>query len=171
MNTRAFWEGIKFLSGFASDVRGGVMDSRFTIALEKPYKNITETKVDVRVSVILGGYGETVVMRLLNKSAVALDLEKLGIRKQNLEKIIHETKKPNGIFLNTGPTGSGKTTTLYSILKILNNPEVKIISVEDPIEYQLEGILQTAVDDKGGYTFATRSPRSASSESGYHDDW
>jgi type II secretory ATPase GspE/PulE/Tfp pilus assembly ATPase PilB-like protein len=147
--------GIKFLSGFASDVRGGVMDSRFTIALEKPYKNITETKVDVRVSVILGGYGETVVMRLLNKSAVALDLEKLGIRKQNLEKIIHETKKPNGIFLNTGPTGSGKTTTLYSILKILNNPEVKIISVEDPIEYQMEGILQTAVDDKGGYTFAT----------------
>ena len=146
---------IKFLSGFASEVRGGVLDSRFTIALERPYKNITETKVDVRVSVILGGYGETVVMRLLNKSAVALDLEKLGIRKQNLEKIIRETKKPNGVFLNTGPTGSGKTTTLYSILKILNNPEVKIISVEDPIEYQLEGILQTAVNDKEGYTFST----------------
>ena len=147
--------GIKFLSGFASEVKGGVMDSRFTIALEKPYKNITETKVDVRVSVILGGYGETVVMRLLNKSAVALELEKLGIRQQNLEKIVHETKKPNGVFLNTGPTGSGKTTTLYSILKILNKPEVKIISVEDPIEYQLEGILQTPVNDKEGYTFAT----------------
>ena len=146
---------IKFLSGFSTEVRGGVMDSRFTIALEKPYKNITETKVDVRVSVILGGYGETVVMRLLNKSAVALDLEKLGIRKQNLEKILHETKKPNGVFLNTGPTGSGKTTTLYSILKTLNNPEVKIISVEDPIEYQLEGILQTSVNDKEGYTFST----------------
>jgi len=146
---------IKFLSGFASEVRGGVMDSRFTISLEKPYKNITETKIDVRVSVILGGYGETVVMRLLNKSAVALDLEKLGIRKQNLERIVRETKKPNGIFLNTGPTGSGKTTTLYSILKILNNPEVKIISVEDPIEYQLDGILQTSVNDKEGYTFAT----------------
>ncbi|KKQ63250.1 MAG: Type IV pilus assembly protein PilB, partial [Parcubacteria group bacterium GW2011_GWC1_38_22] len=95
------------------------------------------------------------VMRLLNKSAVALDLQKLGIRQQNLEKIIHETKKPNGVFLNTGPTGSGKTTTLYSILKILNNPEVKIISVEDPIEYQLDGILQTSVNDKEGYTFAT----------------
>ena len=146
---------IKFLSGFASEVRGGVMDSRFTIALEKPYKNITETKIDVRVSVILGGYGETVVMRLLNKSAVALELDKLGIRQQNLDKIITETKKPNGIFLNTGPTGSGKTTTLYSILKILNKPEVKIISVEDPIEYQLEGILQTSVNDKEGYTFAT----------------
>ncbi|HPN54727.1 MAG TPA: GspE/PulE family protein [Candidatus Moranbacteria bacterium] len=146
---------IKFLSGFSSEVRGGVLDSRFAIALEKPYKNITEKKVDVRVSVILGGYGETVVMRLLNKSAVALELEKLGIRKQNLEKIIHETGKPNGVFLNTGPTGSGKTTTLYSILKILNKPEVKIISVEDPIEYQLEGILQTPVNDKEGYNFAT----------------
>jgi type IV pilus assembly protein PilB len=72
-----------------------------------------------------------------------------------LEKIIQETKKPNGIFLNTGPTGSGKTTTLYSILKILNNQEVKIISVEDPIEYQMEGILQTSVNDKEGYTFVT----------------
>lgn len=146
---------IKFLSGFSTEVRGGVMDSRFTISLEKPFKNITETKIDVRVSVILGGYGETVVMRLLNKSAVALEIEKLGIRKQNLEKIIEQTKKPHGVFLNTGPTGSGKTTTLYSILKILNKPEVKIISVEDPIEYQLEGILQTPVNDKEGYTFAT----------------
>jgi type II secretory ATPase GspE/PulE/Tfp pilus assembly ATPase PilB-like protein len=146
---------IKFLSGLASETRGGVTDSRFTIALEKPFRNITETKIDVRVSIILGGYGETIVMRLLNKSAVALELEKLGIRKQNLEKIVQETKKPNGIFLNTGPTGSGKTTTLYSILKILNKPEVKIISVEDPIEYQLEGILQTSVNEKEGYTFAT----------------
>ncbi|EKE20288.1 MAG: hypothetical protein ACD_8C00026G0004 [uncultured bacterium] len=146
---------IKFLSGFSTEVRGGVMDSRFSIALEKPFENITDTKVDVRVSIILGGYGETVVMRLLNKSSVALDIEKLGIRKQNLEKILAETKKPNGVFLTTGPTGSGKTTTLYSALKVLNNPEVKIITVEDPIEYQLDGILQTSVDDKEGYTFAT----------------
>ena len=146
---------IKFLSGFSTEVRGGVTDSRFSISLDKPFGNITDTKVDVRVSIILGGYGETVVMRLLNKSSVALDLEKLGIRKENLEKIINETKKPNGIFLTTGPTGSGKTTTLYSALKVLNNPEVKIITVEDPIEYQLDGILQTSVDDKEGYTFPT----------------
>lgn len=151
----SFLGEIKFLSGFKSDVRGGVMDSRFAISLEKPYKKITEVKTDVRVSVIMGGYGETVVMRLLNKSSVALDLEKLGIRKQNLENIIRETKKPNGVFLTTGPTGSGKTTTLYSILKILNNPEVKIITVEDPIEYQLEGILQTQTNEKEGYTFGT----------------
>ena len=83
---------IKFLSGFASEVRGGVLDSRFAISLEKPFGNVKETKVDVRVSVILGGFGETVVMRLLNKSSVELNIEKLGIRKQNLEKIIKETK-------------------------------------------------------------------------------
>lgn len=146
---------IKFLSGFKAEVRDGVKDGRFTIALEKPFGNVTEMKTDVRVSIILGGYGETVVMRLLNKSAVALDVEKLGIRKQNLERILHEAKKPNGVFLNTGPTGSGKTTTLYSILKVLNNSEVKIITVEDPIEYQVEGLLQTQVNDEQGYSFAT----------------
>lgn len=151
----SFLGEIKFLSGFKSDVRGGVMDSRFSISLEKPFGRITETKIDVRVSIILGGFGETVVLRLLNKSSVALDIEGLGIRKENLEKIIKETKKPNGVFMTTGPTGSGKTTTLYSVLKVLNNPEVKIITVEDPIEYQLEGILQTQTNESEGYTFAT----------------
>lgn len=151
----SFLGTIKFLSGFKSEVRDGVKDGRFTISLEKPFEHVTEIKTDVRVSIILGGFGETVVMRLLNKSAVALEVEKLGIRKQNLERILHEAKKPNGIFLNTGPTGSGKTTTLYSILKVLNNSEVKIITVEDPIEYQLEGVLQTQVNDEGGYSFAT----------------
>lgn len=146
---------IKFLSGFASEVRGGVIDGRFTISLEEPFENISETKIDVRVSIILGGYGETVVMRVLNRSSVDLDIEKLGIRQQNLEKILREAKKPHGVFLNTGPTGSGKTTTLYSLLKVLNKSEVKIITVEDPIEYQLEGILQTPVNEKEGYTFAT----------------
>ena len=151
----SFLGEIKFLSGFKADVREGVKDSRFAITLEKPFGKLTETKVDVRVSIILGGYGETVVMRLLSKSAVALDLEKLGIRKQNLQRILDASKKPNGIFLNTGPTGSGKTTTLYSILGILNKPEVKIITVEDPIEYQMEGVLQTQVNDKEGYGFST----------------
>lgn len=147
--------GIKTLSGFKMQTREGVKDSRFSVTLEKSFKNITETKIGVRVSIILGGYGETVVMRLLNKSAVALDMDKLGIREQNLEKIKEQIKKPSGIILNTGPTGSGKTTTLYSLLKELNNPEVKIITVEDPIEYQLEGILQTQVSDKDSYSFST----------------
>ncbi len=151
----SFLGEIKFLSGFKADVRDGVKDSRFAIELEKPFEKLTETKVDVRVSIILGGFGETVVMRLLSKSAVALDLTKLGIRQQTLDKIMHVIKKPNGIFLNTGPTGSGKTTTLYSILGILNQPEVKIITVEDPIEYQMEGVLQTQVNEEANYTFST----------------
>ncbi|MDX9913094.1 MAG: GspE/PulE family protein [Candidatus Moranbacteria bacterium] len=146
---------IKLLSGLKTGIRSGVEDSRFKISVAKKYENITDTEIDVRVSIILGGYGETVVMRLLNKSATALEIEKLGIRKENLDKILYEISKPNGIILNTGPTGSGKSTTLYSLLKILNNPEVKIITVEDPIEYQLPGILQTQVNETDGYGFST----------------
>ena len=116
---------------------------------------IQEKNIDVRISIILGGYGETVVMRLLKTSSIQLDLAKLGIRQQNLDKIMTEVKKTTGVILNTGPTGSGKTTTLYSILNLLNQPEIKIITVEDPIEYQLPGILQTPVNEKEGYTFAT----------------
>jgi len=146
---------IKLLSGVKTEVRQGVIDSRFSIKYDEEIPDPRERSVDVRVSIILGGYGETVVMRLLSKSSVELNLETLGIREQNLEKIKTEIQKPNGVILNTGPTGSGKTTTLYSILNILNKPEVKIITVEDPIEYQLEGILQTPTNDKEGYTFAT----------------
>lgn len=150
-----FLGNIKILSGFkAADVEEGVKDSRFGIRLEEnALPEVRDREVDVRVSIILGGYGETVVMRLLNQSAQSLDLQKLGIRKQNLDKILAEAKKPNGVLLNTGPTGSGKTTTLYSLLSILNKPGVKIITVEDPIEYRLKGILQTQTDDKKGYTF------------------
>jgi type IV pilus assembly protein PilB len=146
---------IKMLSGFKTEVREGVIDGRFSIKFDPEIKDIKERSVDVRVSIILGGHGETVVMRLLRKSSIELDLLKLGIRKENLAKIIQEISKPNGVILNTGPTGSGKTTTLYSVLGQLNKPEVKIITVEDPIEYQLEGILQTPVNEKEGYTFAT----------------
>ncbi len=148
---------IKILSGVKTEVRQGVIDSRFSIKFDEDTDIIAanEKNVDVRVSIILGGYGETIVMRLLNKGTVELDVKKLGIRKENLDKILTQIKKPNGIILNTGPTGSGKTTTLYSLLNILNNPEVKIITVEDPIEYQIPGILQTPVNEKEGYGFAT----------------
>lgn len=146
---------IKLLSGLKTGVRSGIEDSRFKISFEEEFKSIKEKEVDVRVSIISGGFGETVVMRLLNKSATALDIDKLGIREQNLEKIIHEVSKPNGVILNTGPTGSGKSTTLYSLLKHVNKPEIKIITVEDPIEYQLEGILQTQTNEVDNYTFST----------------
>lgn len=151
----SFLGEIKLLSNVKSEVRQGVIDSRFNISFDEKIESIKDKNIDVRVSIILGGFGETVVLRLLNQGAVNLDIEKLGIRKINLEKILEQIKKPNGIILNTGPTGSGKTTTLYSLLSILNKPEVKIITVEDPIEYQLPGILQTPIDKKDGYTFAT----------------
>ncbi len=146
---------IKILGGFkATDIEQGVKDSRFGVEIEKgALEKLSDREIDVRVSIILGGYGETVVMRLLNKSAQALELEKLGMRKQNLEKILREIKKPNGIILNTGPTGSGKTTTLYSLISLLNKPGVKIITVEDPIEYRFKGILQTQTNKKKDYTF------------------
>jgi type IV pilus assembly protein PilB len=150
-----FLGDIKILSGFkATDIESGVKDSRFTINLEEgALPEIADREVDVRVSIILGGYGETVVMRLLNQGAQATSLKELGLREQNLNKLLEQAKKPTGIILNTGPTGSGKTTTLYSLLEILNKPGTKIITVEDPIEYRLKGILQTQVDEKKGYTF------------------
>jgi len=146
---------IKILSGVKTEVREGVIDSRFNFKFAPDIKDIKESSVDVRVSIILGGYGETAVLRLLSKATQELDLNKLGIRKETLVKIEKEIGKPNGVILVTGPTGSGKTTTLYSVLNILNKPEVKIITVEDPIEYQIEGILQTPVKEKEGYTFST----------------
>jgi len=92
---------------------------------------------------------------LLHKSARALETEKIGFRPQLMERLLREIEKPNGLILNTGPTGSGKTTTLYSLLNRLNKPEVKIITVEDPIEYRLAGILQTQVSEEEGYDFAS----------------
>lgn len=151
----SFLGEIKLLSGVKTEVRQGVVDSRFTIKFDENIQDLPEQTIDVRVSIILGGYGETVVLRLLSKANLEYDLTKLGIRQANLDKILREIEKPNGVILNTGPTGSGKTTTLYSILEHLNKPEVKIITVEDPIEYRMDGILQTPVNDADGYTFAT----------------
>lgn len=146
---------IKLLSGFATETRQGTADGRFSINIDPDYEQIKNKKVEVRSSIILGGYGDIVVLRLLNQSAQATNLEDLQINPVNLEKIKVETSKPNGIIINTGPTGSGKTTTLYSILAKLNKPEVKIITVEDPIEYQIEGIIQTQINKDEGYDFAT----------------
>ena len=144
---------IKVISNIPTTVRQGVSDSRFRIMYEQD--DMEEKNVDVRVSIIVGGYGETVVMRLLSRDSVKLDIHSIGIRDYNLERIMSQVTRPYGIVLNTGPTGSGKTTTLYSILNEISNPDIKIITIEDPIEYQLDGILQTQIDKKNGYTFST----------------
>jgi type IV pilus assembly protein PilB len=93
-------------------------------------------------------------MRVLDPSATLVGLPNLGLRADNLVVVKRALERPNGLILNTGPTGSGKTTTLYAFLRDVNSPEMKIITLEDPIEYRIEGIEQTQVDEEAGYTFA-----------------
>lgn len=110
--------------------------------------------VDLRVSTLPTQYGESVVLRVLDKSVVNLDLENLGMPEEVQESTREIIKRPNGIFVVTGPTGSGKTTTLYSCLKILNKTEDKILTAEDPVEYEIDGIMQLAVNPAIGLSFA-----------------
>jgi len=139
---------IKLLSGLKINIHEEAQDGRFTI-------NLAEKEVEVRVSIIPSEFGETIVMRILDPEATMVGLEKIGVRSDDFKILEKAIKKPNGLILNTGPTGSGKTTTLYAILRALNSPEIKIITVEDPIEYRIEGIEQTQVDPEAGYTFAS----------------
>ncbi len=138
---------VKISSGFPTNVKKATWDGRFGIFLK-------DKKIDCRISIISGGYGETVVIRVLAAQAESLDLEKLGMRSYALDPVKRSMAKTKGVIINTGPTGSGKTTTLYAILNALNKPDVKIITVEDPIEYHLPGVMQTQIDPEQGYTFA-----------------
>ncbi len=138
---------IKLIARLKINITNKPQDGGFTIQL-------TKDKVDVRVSVIPTNYGESIVMRLLMSSATAIQFDNLGLRGKAYADLDREIKKPNGMLITTGPTGSGKTTTLYAILNRLNNPETKIITLEDPIEYKLEGINQSQVKTDKGYTFA-----------------
>ena len=110
--------------------------------------------IDIRVSTIPTAHGESVVMRLLDKSKVVLTLDSVGFTGKNLEKVKHLTSHSHGIILVTGPTGSGKTTTLYAALNEIKSPALKIITVEDPVEYQIDGINQIQVNPKIDLTFA-----------------
>jgi type II secretory ATPase GspE/PulE/Tfp pilus assembly ATPase PilB-like protein len=111
------------------------------------------TQIDVRTSFLPSNYGYSIVMRLLGTGTTQLDLESLGFADYAKEQIEWAISKPQGLILTTGPTGSGKTTTLYTFLKTLNNGANKIITLEDPIEYRVSGISQTQIDTKAGYTF------------------
>ena len=144
---QSFVSRIKLLSEMKLNVRSEAQDGRFTIGL-------AGKEIEMRVSVIPAEFGETIVMRILDPSATLVGLPDLGLRADNLVVVTKQLAKPNGLILNTGPTGSGKTTTLYAFLRTLNNPEVKIITLEDPIEYRIEGIEQTQVNEESGYTFA-----------------
>jgi type IV pilus assembly protein PilB len=117
--------------------------------------NVGGNQVDLRVSVLPTLFGESVVMRVLDRTVVQLDLNKIGMDAHNLTKFRSMIKRPNGIVLVTGPTGSGKTTTLYSALNEINDIETKVITTEDPIEYDIDGLIQVPVNPDIDVTFAT----------------
>jgi type IV pilus assembly protein PilB len=142
-----FVSRIKLLSEMKINVHDEAQDGRFTI-------NLAGKDIEMRVSIIPAEFGETIVMRVLDPSATMVGLPSLGLRADNLVIVKKALARPNGLILNTGPTGSGKTTTLYAFLRDVNSPEMKIITLEDPIEYRIEGIEQTQVDEESGYTFA-----------------
>jgi len=136
---------IKLVSGMKLNVSNRPQDGRFSV--------LADFEVEIRVATIPAEFGEAVVMRILNPKNL-IGLEDLGLREDLLKIFKEEIKKPNGMIIVTGPTGSGKTTTLYAMLKEIQKPEIKIITIEDPIEYHLEGICQTQVNPKTGYDFA-----------------
>ncbi len=123
-------------------------DGRFKLKIDDRF-------VDFRVSVLPSIFGETVVLRILDKSALGLDIQKLGLEGEDLLLFKRNVKKPYGMVLVAGPTGSGKTTTLYSALKFVHTPKDKFITIEDPVEYQLPDIVQIAVNEKKGLTFSS----------------
>ena len=138
---------IKYLARLKINVTDIPQDGRFTITSG-------DREIDIRVSALPSGYGESIVMRLLGAGAIKLKLDDLGFRDRELKLLKKEIAKPTGLILTTGPTGSGKTTTLYSCLNEVKSPEIKIITLENPIEYRLEGIVQTQIDEKKDMTFA-----------------
>ena len=129
---------IKLLSGMKLNVKNEAQDGRFSV-------KIGGDEIEIRTSVLPGAYDESIVMRVLNPKSIQVPLEDLGIPEKLLNILLKEIDRPNGMILTTGPTGSGKTTTLYAFLRKIYTPEVKIITIEDPIEYHLAGIVQTQV--------------------------
>ncbi|MDD5589576.1 MAG: GspE/PulE family protein [Candidatus Portnoybacteria bacterium] len=141
---------IKILSDMKINVHDTSQDGRFTIQIVKKQNQQIEIikEIEARISILPEAENETIVIRLLGIGVQKLSIENLGLESKLLETIKHAIKKPNGLILNTGPTGSGKTTTLYAFLNYLNDPKVKIITIEDPVEYRIPGIVQTQVSQK-----------------------
>ncbi len=137
---------VKLVSGLKLNLNQSAQDGRFSIKLG-------DAEIEIRTSILPGAYGESIVLRVLNPEAIAVSFKDLGMEERLFAIVSHEIKKPNGLILLTGPTGAGKTTTLYAFLKEINSPESKIITIEDPIEYHLKGVNQTQVNPEKEYTF------------------
>ncbi len=145
----AFISRIKILSGLRTDEHQAAQDGRFR------YTTRDGINIDVRVSIAPTYHGENAVLRLLVDQQEQFDLASLGFSEKNQEIILNAIRKPYGMILATGPTGSGKTTTLYTILKILNTADVSIVTIEDPVEYAIDGIEQIPVNDRTNLTFSS----------------
>lgn len=143
----AIMNRIKLIAGLKINIHDAPQDGRFTLKRGGD-------DIEIRVSALPGAYGENIVMRLLDPKTIRKNLEELGMREDVLEEIKKQLKKTTGSILTTGPTGSGKTTTLYAFINFVNKPGIKIITIEDPIEYHIEGISQTQVEPEKEYTFA-----------------
>lgn len=138
---------IKLISELKLNIHDKSQDGRFSIKTR-------DVSIEIRTSIIPGAYGETIVLRILNPKTISMNFEDLGIQDKLLNIVFEEIKKPNGMILTTGPTGSGKTTAVYAFLKKINDPRIKIITIEDPIEYHLKGVSQTQVSKDKNYDFA-----------------
>jgi len=138
---------LKLLSNLKLNIKGRAQDGRFSIKLN-------DEEIEIRTSLLPGAYNDTMVLRILNPNAISVPLEELGIHPRLMKIIDRQIARPNGMILNTGPTGSGKTTTLYAFLKKIHTASIKIITIENPIEYHLPGIVQTQTDPEKNYTFA-----------------
>ncbi|MEK7647347.1 MAG: GspE/PulE family protein [Patescibacteria group bacterium] len=138
---------IKLIGEMKLNIADRPQDGRFTIRIE-------DTDVEVRASSLPGSYGESIVLRVLHPKAIGISFENLGIH-DSISRIVEKAiNKPNGMILTTGPTGSGKTTTLYAFIKKILSPEIKIITIENPVEYHIAGISQSQIDPSRGYDFA-----------------
>ncbi|PIQ67010.1 MAG: type II secretion system protein GspE [Candidatus Zambryskibacteria bacterium CG_4_9_14_3_um_filter_40_16] len=140
---------IKVLSRMRTDEHESTQDGRFRYSFPN-----TNKFIDTRVSIAPTYHGENAVLRLLSDKAGNFNLESLGFSESDREKITSALKKPSGMILATGPTGSGKTTTLYTLIKMLNSKDVSIVTIEDPIEYAVDGVEQIQINSRTGLTFA-----------------
>lgn len=138
---------IKLLSGLKLNIKDDAQDGRMSV-------HAHDSDIEIRTSVLPGAYNESVVLRVLNPKSIAVTLDELGIDPKLFAVIQKQIARPNGMILTTGPTGSGKTTTLYAFLRKVHTPDIKIITIEDPIEYHLPGIVQTQTENDKGYTFS-----------------
>lgn len=138
---------VKLISNLKLNTKERAQDGRFSIKLG-------DNEIEVRTSLLPSPNDESVVLRILTPESISVPLENLGIHPILLEELLKEISKPNGMILTTGPTGSGKTTTLYAFLKKIYTPDIKVITIENPVEYHVQGIVQTQTDSEKGYTFA-----------------